>query len=154
MLPAVISHPPALLAGGEEQFDTSELRVFTSIPDDRDIGIAVLLGLVVVYDEKPLHMEGIVEGAYYVRENQRPHAGMSWESWLALETDTKRAAQLRGRLRTSREVVKAVQWPMEGKWSARLASGHIDGPYREWAFGQDFIGKVIGIYRPSLGEAA
>ncbi len=130
-------------------FDTSGFAIFTSIPRHRH-GIVPMLGMVVVYATDLIGREGILEGALYVREGQRPYCG-SWEHWLRLEVEAERERRLcgpQGLLRITREVVQAIRWPYDDAWSLRLASGHVDGPYKEWAFGLDLIGKVVGIYRP------
>ena len=72
---------------------------------------------------------------------------MTWDSWLRLERDDeRRRAGPAGPLAIQREVVQAIRWPSDDRWSVRLSSGHVDGPYHDWAFGADFIGKVAGIY--------
>lgn len=132
-------------------FDLHSLRIFTSIPDHRDIGIVALHGMVVIYDEKPIQLEGIVDGSFYVRESQHPAAAMDWERWLLAEWKCEyraRNGQPSSLLKTRREVVKAMRWPYADNWSVRLSSGHIDGPYHGWAFGRDLVGKVVGLYRP------
>jgi hypothetical protein len=134
-------------------FDFSSFRIFTSVPDHRDYGIVALRGMVVIYDERPLHQEGIVAGAFYVKESQRPRSGMMWESWLLRENeDQRRRCGPAGPLAIQREVVQAVHWPHAGDWSVRLPSGFVDGPYCDWVFGTDFIGKVVGIYLPTASS--
>lgn len=134
---------------GDEGFDFSGLRRFTAVPDHRDFGIVALRGMVIVYDETPLSCEGIIEGAFYVRESQRPRSLMSWETWLKRERDDldRRVGPV-SPLQIRREVVQAVRWPRGGHWALRLASGFTDGPYYDHAFGLDLIGKVAGIYLP------
>ena len=141
-----------LATTGVANFDQldSKLRVFESIPP-LDHDVVVLGGIVAVFDTQLPHIEGIVEGAYYVRESQHPVANMSWEQWLRLERDdpdSHRRAQPRSPLKVTREVVQAIRWPHADNWALRLASGGVDGPYHEWAFGTDLIGKVVGIFRP------
>lgn len=133
----------------EDEFDPQDFRVFTSIPDHRDFGIVALRGLVVIYDETPLHTEGIIEGAFYVREHQRPTSGI-WDDWLRREWDDRdRRHGPNVPLKVSREVVRAVRYPRSDHWAVRLASGFTDGPYHDWWFGRDFVGKVVGIYSPA-----
>jgi hypothetical protein len=130
-------------------FSFHGFRIFTSVPDHPDYGTVALHGMVVIYDERPIHMEGLVEGSFYVRESQHPVAAMAWESWLKSEwEDRARRGQPRSPLKTRREVVQAMRWPYADNWSVRLSSGFVDGPYHDWAFGYDFVGKVVGIYRP------
>jgi hypothetical protein len=137
----------------QEAFEFTGLRVFTSVPADRDYGIVALRGMVVIYDERPLHTEGILEGAFYVRESQRPASNI-WDDWLRREwEDRDRRAGPYVPLVTRREVVQAVRFPRSDKttnnWAVRLSRGFIDGPYYDWWFGRDFVGKVVGIYRPA-----
>lgn len=135
------------------EFDFSSFRIFTSVPDHRDYGIVALRGMVAIYDERPLHQEGIITGAFYVRESQRPHSGMMWESWLRLENeDQRRRCGPAGPLAIQREVVQAIHWPRDGDWAVRLPNGYVDGPYCDWAFGTDFIGKVAGVYLPTASS--
>lgn len=144
---ATVARPPAVTPDAD--FNLHGLRIFTSIPDHCDYGIAALTGMVVIYDEKPLHTEGIIEGSFYVRESQHPYSGLGWEQWLQQELkDCTPRSQPGSRLKTRREVVRAIRWPYQDQWSLRLSSGHVDGPYLEWAFGSDFVGKVVGIYCP------
>lgn len=132
------------------EFNLHDLRIFTSIPDDRFHGIVALRGLVVIYDNEILHREAIIERGFYVRESQYPAAGYSWESWLEREReDISSRTQPRGRLEVRREVVQAIRWPSDNRWSLRLPSGFVDGPYYDWAFGSDLVGKVVGIYQPN-----
>lgn len=130
-------------------FDDHRLRIFTHVPA-HDHGIVALRGIVVVYDTQALHYEGVTEGAYYVRESQYTPAGMSWESWLQAEWQTRdRRVSPYSRLTSRREVVQAIHWPRPDSWALRLASGAVDGPYIDGLFGFDLIGKVVGIYRPA-----
>ena len=145
---------PATLDDAEE-FDFSGLRIYAHVPDHRDFGIVALKGIVAVYDVKPLHSEGIVEGAFYVRESQRPACARDWQDWLRDEwNDRDRRAGPNAPLTVTREVVRAVRWSRSDRdtdnWAARLASGFTDGPYYDWWFGRDFIGKVVGIYQPEM----
>ena len=136
-------------------FDFSSFRIFSSVPDHRDYGIVALRGMVIIYDERPLRQEGIIAGAFYVRESQRPRSSMMWESWLRSENeDQRRRGGPVGPLEIQREVVQAIHWPHNTDWAVRLPSGFVDGPYCDWAFRADFIGKVAGIYLPatSAGE--
>lgn len=130
-----------------EAFDFSDLRVFTTIPPHHDV--VTMRGLVVVYETDSLHRDGIEMGKLYVRENQRPRAGQGWERWLEREWAERRENHSPSSLlRTEREVVQAITWPRTGGPALRLASGFVDGPYHEWAFGRTLIGKVVGLYRP------
>lgn len=135
-----------------DDFDLHDLRVFDRIPEDSDYGIVAFRGLVAIYDIKPLRSEGIVEGAFYVRERQYPRACLPWEAWLRLEwEDRDRRSSPYSPLAITREVVRSIRWPRPretNSWAVRLASGFIDGPYYDWCFGRDFVGKVVGIYRP------
>lgn len=136
------------------EFDLHDLRIFTSIPDHRDYGVVAMHGMVVVYDLRPIYTEGIVEGAFYVRESQSPAASRRWSDWLRDEWNDSDRGRIGPNvpLTTRREVVQAVRWPAGGtdSWAARLSSGFTDGPYYDWWFGRDFVGKVVGVYRPQL----
>lgn len=135
-----------------DDFDVQDLRIFDHIPDHPDYGIVALRGSALIYDISPIHSEGIVEGAFYVRESQRPVACRPWQDWLRDEwEDRDRRAGPNVPLAVTREVVRAVRWPRAKEvdnWAVRLASGFTDGPYYDWWFGRDFVGKVVGIYRP------
>ncbi|MBT2133967.1 hypothetical protein KK137_06435 [Croceibacterium sp. LX-88] len=138
----------------DDDFDLHDLRVFGRIPPDDNYDIVKLNGGVIVYDRVSIHVEGFLEGYLYVRESQHPSACMPWEDWLRYELDdghVRRRAQPTSPLKTRREVVQAIRWPLgdrpKDNWAVRLASGHVDGPYYDWAFGRDFVGKVVGIYR-------
>lgn len=154
---AVLHAPKQLPANSNDadEFDFSGIRIFAHVPDHRDLGIVALKGIVAVYDIKPLYSEGIVEGAFYVRESQSPAGCRPWQDWLADEWEERgrRRAGPTSPLITRREVVRAVRYrrsDQEDNWAARLSSGFTDGPYYDWWFGRDFVGKVVGIYRPSL----
>ena len=146
--PRILPALPAVIAA---EFDVGDFQVFREIPEDRDVGIVSLRGAVLVYDAGPLHREGILDGAYYVREHQRPTASMQWKQWLELEYGdaVKGSHGPTGLLRTTREVVQARRMPVGDRWGLRLASGITDGPYHDWAFGRDLVGKVVGMYRPN-----
>lgn len=124
-----------------------ELERFRTVPQGRDFDVATVMGLVVVFDRKPIFSEGIVEGRLYVRENQRSPGGAPWDAWLKLELERSEGGRPSSQLITSREVVQAVVHPAGGP-AFRLANRFVDGPYREWAYGLDVIGKVIGLYEP------
>lgn len=147
---ALVRADVALTHTVEAEFDFSSFRVFTSVPNHRDYGIAALRGMVVVYDESSLHREGVIAGAFYVRQSQRPRSGMTWESWLQREYDDRRPrCGPAGPLAIRHEVVQAIRWPGDDDWAVRLSSGHVDGPYYNWSFGTDFVGKVVGVYLPA-----
>jgi hypothetical protein len=125
--------------------DTSSLAMFTSIPPRH--GVAVMQGLVAVYDEEILHREGLIEGGFYVVEYQRPRACMSW---TAYHEDRLR------RLDTSREVVRVERSNRSPDlWMMRHAqSMWVSGPLHDINLGDMIVGRVVGIYRPSeMGEA-
>lgn len=150
ILPAAQSAPLAAVAGLADEFEIPDFQVFKSVPADRDFGIAALQGMVVVYDIRPLRFEGVVEGAFYVRESQRPAASRPWADWLRGELEERnRLAGPSVPLETRREVVRAIRQQHSDLWSVHLASGFVDGPYHDWWFGRDFVGKVVGIYRPT-----
>jgi hypothetical protein len=154
-VPALRSEPAAnrpaslpLPTSAGDGFDFAGLRVFTEIPRHH-YDVAVLEGMVVVYDHECIGREGVQEGGFYVREHQHPYAGMSWENWLDAELrDRTPRCQPRGRLKVQREVVQAFRCARTNNWALRLASGFVDGPYYDWAFGADLVGKVVGLYLP------
>lgn len=138
---------PALIEAEAASFDFSDLRIFTEIPRQNH-DVVAMHGLVIVFDRLALQHEGVQTGKLYVREGQRPHSAQSWEAWLAAEQEhSERRAQPWNPLRTSREVVQAIEHPAGGP-AFRLASRFIDGPYKDYAYGIDLIGKVVGIYHP------
>lgn len=142
---------PSPLGNQATGFDFSDLRIFTSIPRYHH-DVAAMHGIVVVYDTDCISREGIKTGGLYIRESQRPPAAMPWEEWLKHEwNDREHRHSPYSRLTTRREVVQAVEHPHAGKMALRMATGGIDGPYHDWAFGLDLIGKVVGIY---LSEGA
>lgn len=146
---ALVSNPvPAPAAG---RFTLPGLQIFDRVPEH--CGVAALQGAVVVYDPDILHREEVQEGAFYVRESQRPAALMQWETWLRLEVQEQfcsPGSQPRSPLRTAREVIQLVRRPVgePDRWWHRLASGFLDGPYYDWAFALNLVGKVVGIYLP------
>ena len=148
---AITSSVPATLDHAQD-FHLHDLRVFTSIPK-HGYDVVVLRGAVIVYDTDA-HRDGKTEdGAFYVVERQRTPSMMPWGNWLTLEL---RDGAGRGGpfspLKTSREVIQAVRLKRgtnEERWFYRLAGGFCDGPLCDWAVGLDFIGRVVGIYRPN-----
>ena len=150
---ATISRAPVTPTPIEPDFALADMAVFTVIPVNFH-GIVALGGMVAVYATDLIDREGILEGAYYVRESQRPAACMAWEQWLQREVEERyRRVGPRSPLQIRREVVQAIRWPSADDWSLRLASGYVDGPYHDWAFGCDLIGKVVGIYHPCAVSA-
>lgn len=136
-----------------EGFNFAELSIFTAIPNHRDVDVVGMNGMVIVFDKRLHLLSDLQEGALYVREFQRPPSNMAWRNWLNLELEHEGQE---GRhspfssLNIVREVVQAVTYM--GGPAMRLASGFIDGPYKEWSYGSDLIGKVVGIYRPGGGQ--
>lgn len=129
-------------------FTFDDLRVFTSIPEHHH-DVTALLGLVVVYDTDTLCREDIQEGALYVVEDHRPVGGMSWEIYDRLNREHG-PREPRVRIKTSRRVIRAVRCEHDpGLWWQVLPSGHRDGPIYDWAMAHNFVGKVVGIYRPN-----
>jgi hypothetical protein len=129
-------------------FDIACLQIFSEIPAFHH-DVVALSGMVAVYDYECLGREGIEEGGFYVRESQHTPAAMSWDRWLTAELqDRTPRCQPRSPLKVRREVVRAFRCPQTGNWALQLASGFIDGPYHDWSFGTDLIGKVVGIYLP------
>lgn len=140
---------PAPIENETAGFDFSDLRIFTSIPRCHH-DVAVMHGLVVVYDTDCIGREGIQIGKLYIRESQRPYAMFSWEEWLKLEWEERdRRCGPSSFLRTRREVVQAVHHRHGSGLALRMATGGVDGPYHDWAFGRDLIGKVVGVYQPA-----
>lgn len=142
---------PSAPAVTSDAFTLPELRVYTSIPDYRCYGIATLRGGVVVYEDC-LCREGVVEGAFYVVENQNTPANMGYDRWLEEEWDgAARRAQPRSPLKVSRRVVQLVRHPkMANHWLRRESSGFSDGPFPDWSVGFNLIGRVVGIYAPEF----
>ncbi|NVD43475.1 hypothetical protein [Qipengyuania atrilutea] len=128
-------------------FDFSDLQTFRSVPTGQNFDVVAMHGLVIVFDRLAIH-QGFIAGKLYVRESQRPHGAMPWSSWLDTERQYGDRAGPTGPLRTRREVVHYISHPATGGPSLRLPCGHIDGPYKDHAFGRDLIGKVIGVYQP------
>lgn len=127
--------------------NAQDLAAYNFVPCGCDV--VPLGGLVAIFDRDTLRREEITEGAYYVRERQRPRASMPWSNWLALETqDATPRSGPASPLQIEREVVRAIRWRCGDQWALQSAEGYTDGPFYDWAFGHDFIGKVIGLYQP------
>lgn len=132
---------------GTSDFAIDDLQVFTSIPEHRH-DVVSLLGLVMVYETDALDYEAIQEGAFYVVEDQHPVGGMNWETHDRLNREHGPSAP-RSRIRTSRRVIRAVRCHHDPSlWWQVLPSGHCDGPIPDWSMAHNFVGKVVGIYRP------
>ena len=130
-------------------FEFPDMRIFDTIPIHDDYDVVAVRGAVAVLDRVIVRREGVLDGSFYVRESQRTPACMPWDDWHRRELeDQSHGVRLRSRLKIRREVVRAIRWPHGDCWALRLASGFVDGPYHDWAFGSDLIGKVVGIYRP------
>lgn len=149
-VPAIIGKAPASLPLpiGEHGFDFSNLRRFDQIPPHDTFDVVPMRGLVVVFDRKALDIEGIQPGQLYVRESQRPCGAMAWRDWLETEARHGDFAGPASLLRTRRGVVQAIPHPRHGGPSFRLDSGFVDGPYKEWCYGHNLVGKVVGVYAP------
>lgn len=110
-------------------------RIFTQVPLHH--GVAVLDGIVAVYDEGD--RRELEEGAFYVVEYQRPRAGMSWEMHRRLRSE---------RVDTKREVVRVERCPWKcDHWITRHAHSHlVDGPWPQLALTDRIVGRVVGLY--------
>lgn len=140
-----------LLEKPKPQFGFGDLRVFTSIPD-RHHDVTHLLGQVVVYETDGLCREHIQDGCLYVVEDQRPTGGMSWETHDEFNQRHARG-QPRVRIHSSRRVIKAARCHHDPDlWWQVLPSGAKDGPIKGWAMAFNFVGKVVGIYRPDCSN--
>jgi hypothetical protein len=132
------------------------MAIFATIPA-HGYGIVVLRGMVAVYDTEILHREDVQEGAFYVRESQRPPSCLPWVTWLreaVADEAEHRTVGPHSPLVIRREVVQAIRWPYPEDWALRLEGGSwVDGPYREGAFGRDLVGKVVGLFIPGPGTA-
>lgn len=139
----------------QEPFMLPDLHLFTSIPEYHH-GIATLRGAVVVYATDTLFREGVIDGAFYVIENQHPPSNMEWRRWLRLELadeNVERRCQPFSPLTTSRTVVQIVRCPSgQNRWWRRLPSGFSDGPLEHWSIGFNIVGKVVGLYAPDYGQ--
>ncbi len=104
-------------------------RIFTSIPPHNH-DVVPLRGLVAVYETNTLFREETQDGQFYVIERQRPSG---WGS----------------QMQTSREVVQARRCTKRpGEWWLHHADFR-DGPIHDYAVAEKFVGKVVGIYRPT-----
>lgn len=129
-------------------FGFNDLRVFTSIPEHHH-DVTTLLGLVIVYETDALCREGVKEGGLYVVESQQPVGGMTWDIYDRLNRE-RGPREPRARIKTSRRVIRAVRCDHDPELSWQiLPSGYRDGPFHDWAMAHDFVGKVVGIYRPN-----
>ena len=106
-------------------------------------GVAVLNGVVVVYDESDLFRNDLVDGGYYVVEYQRPRACMAREKFAELFLTREGA-----RLQVEREVVQVFAWTKPaGLWGMRHSrSIFVSGPMQDFNLTDMIVGKVIGIY--------
>lgn len=147
----MVSTALALPAQEPEGFTLPEMRVFTSIPDCHYYGIATLRGAVVVYEDC-LGREGVIEGAFYVVEDQNAPSGLTFDRWLQGEWEgAARRAQPFSPLKISRRVVQLVRCEgMDGHWWQHQSSGFSDGPYPDWSVCFNLVGKVVGIYAPGF----
>jgi hypothetical protein len=136
-----------------ESLDFAHLRIFNSVPP-HGYDVALLHGMVVVHDREIIDREGVRTGQFYVRETQHAPCALNWSRWLEMEMEARdRRASPNSPLKTRREVVQAIEHPANGEPAFRLASGTIDGPFHEWSYGWDLIGKVVGVYLPRAREA-
>lgn len=135
-----------------EGFNLAGLRAFASVPEH--CGVTTLRGAVVVYDPDHIHREGVIEGAFYVIESQRPPSSMDYARWLEEERHgASRRAQPLSPLTTSRRIVQMVRLAERPDWWwHRLPSGFHDGPLEDWSIGFNVVGKVVGLYAPDLGK--
>lgn len=137
---------------GADGFDFSDLRVFSHIPEG-GFDVVAMCGGVIVFDRQAHHWGPIEVGKLYVRESQHPPGASAYSDWLDREREDARSrGQPFALLKTRREVVQAITHPATGGPAYRLACGFIDGPYKEWCYSYDIVGKVVGVYRPDLAE--
>jgi|GEM_PF-2851149 len=161
--PSPAANALAILAAAPTEGEVNQLRIFSRVPREAETGIVaveengVLLkaGEVAVYDRYSLQLDGgLVDGALYAVEYQRPVAGMSWSMWWG------NGDHVRSRLQISRHVVIARRHPkLEGHWNIhplapRTPEGIIlmtDGPFEEIYLADKILGRIVGIYRPEPG---
>lgn len=143
-LPAKATLLPA--ASETPDFALDDLRVFHSIPDNSH-DVVSLLGMVVVYETDTLARDGLIDGALYVIEDQRPVGGMNWETCDRLNRE-RGPGQPRYRIKTRRRVIRAVKHPNDPcAWFHLQPGGYPDGPIYDWAVADNFVGRVVGIYK-------
>ena len=125
--------------------DPLTLRIFGEVPDSCDV--VPLRGLVAVYDTD---WRFVRDGGLYVVERQTPVGGMSWETYDRFNREHG-PREPRCRIKTSREVVQVRRRPGDSdpSWWLVLPSGFHDGPIADWALGHNFVGEVLGLYRPA-----
>jgi len=123
------------------ELEPAALEAFESVPVR--FGVVALGGLVAVYDPDDIYRNGIVEGAFYTVEYQRPWSGMNWETFRRLNCS---------RLHTEREVVKVRRWPRDPElWDMVHSGGQWhSGPICDINLGDMIVGRVVGIYLPTL----
>lgn len=144
-LPAKATLLPA--ASERPEFALDDLRVFSSIPENHH-DVVPLLGMVAVYETDTLRRDGVIDGALYVVEDQRPVGGMSWETSDRLNRELG-PGQPRSRIKTRRRVVRAVKCPGDpSSWFHVQPGGYPDGPIVDWAVAHNFVGRVVGVYEP------
>jgi hypothetical protein len=122
------------------EFGTPDLAVFRRVPHRH--GVAVLRGMVVVYDPDAVRWDGLEAGGYYVVEYQRPRSGMTEEMRLRLGSP----------LQTEREVVRLFQIDRDSVrdlwWLRHSGSTFVSGPMQDFNLADMIVGKVVGIYVP------
>lgn len=144
-LPTTINVLPAV--SETPDFALDDLRVFSSIPNAH-YDVVPLLGMVAVYETDTLTRDGVIDGALYVIEDQHPIGGMSWETADRLNRE-RSPDQPRYRIKTRRRVVRAVKHPnAPSSWFHLQPGGYPDGPIYDWAVADNFVGRVVGIYKP------
>ena len=131
-------------------FDPQQLRAFSEIPP-YDHEVIAFRGMVLTYATDAISRDGgLIEGAFYVLENQNPVSGMSWATHDRLNREHTERGEPRTRIKVKRWVVQALRWPtMSDHWRLVTPEGFSDGPYPDWSVTWDLIGKVVGVYRPA-----
>lgn len=134
--------------------DTAEacrLKVFRLVPCRH--GVAVLEGLVLIYDEEEVRRFEMEEGALYVIEHQRMPPGMHPESYHRQSLDHLRRRDRAIQLQTEREVVRIARWARDPEcWQYTRADGFTEYPLYEWGLASMIVGRVVGLYAPAPAE--
>lgn len=144
----------ALSVAEQSAFDAQQFRAYPEIPPHHHDVIA-FRGTVLVYETDAIGRDGgVIEGAFYVLENQNPVSGMSWETHDRLNRQHAERGEPRTPVKIKRRVVQAVRWQRRpDHWLLVTPEGFKDGPFPDWTVTFDLIGKVVGAYMPATATS-
>ncbi|WP_158014115.1 hypothetical protein [Sphingomonas sanxanigenens] len=136
----------------------NDLRIYDAVPacfdvikvGERDACPLLHAGEVAIYDPSDcIFAEGLIDGAIYVMEHQRPVAGMSWETFH--RTGSQRVAVDRRLVRAQRSSNDRDLWfaqPLRRRFAGAFQG--IDPAQPENLLQSKFVGRVVGLFRPNM----